>query len=270
MLVAHRQVFAFDQTQAQVTRQIGVLKVTLVVGPGREQSDARLSALWCAAFDAVHQSAVARGQALHLQAGKGLRELARDGDAVFQQIAQARRRLRALAHHPPTAIGAVRQVKRGDVQPRAIDGLHTVHGTQKTGVSLHQGGGQQGAAQQVAGAIQVGHDGVEQARALQHAGLDVCPIAGAHDHREQVQRPRALRPTCVGVDVVGDAVVAHLALQLFVSARDFGRGVGTVDVAEFKEALPMRAQWRITGVGLGAQLVPVSGVGRRGNRVRPV
>jgi hypothetical protein len=72
------------------------------------------------------------------------------------------------------------------------------------------------------------------------------------------------------IDVVGDAVVAHLALQLFVSARDFGRGLGTVDVAEFKEALPMRAQRRLTGVGLGAQLVPVSGVGRGGHGVRPV
>jgi hypothetical protein len=40
-LAAHRQVAAFDQRQAQVTRQVGVLEVGLAVGAGRQQHDAR-------------------------------------------------------------------------------------------------------------------------------------------------------------------------------------------------------------------------------------
>jgi hypothetical protein len=86
-------------------------------------------------------------------------------------------------------------------------------------VALHQRGGQQRALQQRARAVQVGHHGVEQARALAHPGLDLRPVLRAHDQRQQVQRPGPLQARRgVGIDVVGHAVVAQLALQVVVAA----------------------------------------------------
>ena len=95
----------------------------------------------------------------------------------------------------------------------AAHGLHAMHGAQVARVALHQRAGQQAFAQQLLRAIHVGHHAVEQACALQHAALDVCPVALRKDQREQVHRPGPLRAVGVGIDVVGDAVVAHLALQ---------------------------------------------------------
>ena len=43
--VAHRQVAALDQREAEVAREVGVLEVGLVVRPGREQHDARVVAV---------------------------------------------------------------------------------------------------------------------------------------------------------------------------------------------------------------------------------
>jgi hypothetical protein len=43
-LVAHRQVAALDQGQAQVARQVGVLEIGFVVGAGRQQHDVRIGA----------------------------------------------------------------------------------------------------------------------------------------------------------------------------------------------------------------------------------
>jgi hypothetical protein len=136
---------------------------------------------------AVHQRAVAGCQPLHVHVAKGLGEQARDDEAVFQQVAQAGRRLRALGHHPPVAVGVAGEVKRRNVQVRAAHRRHAVHGPQVAGVALHQRAGQQPASQQLLGAVHVGHDAVQQAHALQHAGFDLAPALGGNDQREQVQ-----------------------------------------------------------------------------------
>ena len=137
-LVAHDQVAAFDQAQAQVARQVSVLKISLVVGAGRQQGQVGIFPGRAAAFQAVHQGAVGAGQPLDPKRLKGLRKLARDRQAVFKQVAQAGRRLAALAHQPPVAVGAMCQVKGGDVQPHAAHRFHAVHGAQVARVALHQ------------------------------------------------------------------------------------------------------------------------------------
>ena len=87
LLVAHGQVVALHQAQAQVTGQVGVLEIGFVVGPGCEQGNVRRSARWAAGLDAVDQRAVGFGQALHRQGFEGFGEQARNYLPVFQQIA---------------------------------------------------------------------------------------------------------------------------------------------------------------------------------------
>ena len=211
--VAYREVVALHQRQAQVARQVGVFKVGLVVRARREQHDARIGTRRAHLPQPVEQRAVGGGQALHMHLAERLGEQARDEQPVLQQIPQARGSLCALCDHPPVALRIARHVERRNVQMHAAHRLNAVHGAQVAGVALHQGAGQQAAAQQLLRAIDVGHHAVEQAGALQHAALDVRPVALREDQRKQVHRPGPLRAVGVGIDVVGDAVVAHLPLQ---------------------------------------------------------
>ena len=212
-LVAHHQVVALDQREAQVARQVGMFKIGFVVRPGREQRNVRVGTGWAHAFEAFHQRAVGAGQALHRQGLKGLGELAGDGQAVFQQIAQAGGRLATLAHHPPVAVRATGQVKCGQVQMGAAHRLHALHGPQITRVALHQRRWQQPFGEQLLRPVNIGHHTVEQAHALQHAAFNLQPTVGFNEQRKEVQRPGALRSVFVGVNVVGDAVVTNLARQ---------------------------------------------------------
>ena len=217
-----------------------MLEVGLVVGAGREQCDVRRRAGRAHGLQAFHHGAVGGGQPLHLQRLEGLRELARDGEAVLQQVAQARGRLRALRDHPPVAVRAAGEVEGRDAQPGVARRPNAMHGAQVAGMAAHQGGRQQAFGQQLLRAVDVGQHAVEHARALDHAGLDLRPALWWNDEREEVERPGALRPVAVGVHVVGDAVVADLALQ----AHGAPRQVGEAGRAERLEELAPRGRQR--------------------------
>jgi hypothetical protein len=184
------------------------------------------------AAQAVDQRTVGGGQALHVHVGEGLGEQARDDQPVLQQVAQARRRLRALRHHPPVAVRPARQVEGRDVQVGAAHRHHTVHGAQVARVATHQRRRQQAVLEQLARAVHVGHHPVKHAHALQHASLNLPPALGRHDQREQVQLPGALRTAGVGVDVVADPVVADLALQRLRAPVQVGEARGAQCVKE--------------------------------------
>ena len=246
-LVAYGQVVALHQGQAQVTRQVGVLEIGFVVGPGGQQGDVGMGTALAHLLEPVDQGAVGAGQALHLHGLKGLRELARDGQPVFQQVAQARRCLGALRYHPPHAVRPTRQVEGGDVQMGIAHGLGAVHGAQVAGVPLHQGRGQQPVGQQALGAIDVGHHVFEHPHPLQYTGLDLLPALRRHDQREQVKRPGALGGTGVGIDVVGDAVVADLAVQGGGAAVQVAETVGAQG---FEKVAPVLGEWSCRHVGL--------------------
>jgi hypothetical protein len=144
---------------------------------------------------------------------KAFGELARNRDAVFQQVAQARRRLGALRHHPPAAIGAVGQVEGGDVQPGVARRLHAVHGAQVARVALHQRGGQQRALEQGALGPYMSAMMALSSRARCSTPASIWAQSSGSRSSGTGPAPRAAAGRGgVGVDVVGDAVVAQLAL----------------------------------------------------------
>ena len=233
MLAAHGEVAALHQREAQVARQVGMLEIGFVVGPGREQHDARIGTGRGALAQAVEQRAVSGGQVLHRHLAEGIGKETRNEQPIFEQIAQAGGRLGALRHHPPVALRIARHVERRDVQVRSPHRRHAMHGPQIAGVALHQRAGQQPLGQQLLRAIDVGHDAFEQLGALQHAGFDAAPAMRREDQREEVHGPGALRPMGVGIDVVGDAVVAHLAAQAERAAVQIGKAVLAQMAEEF-------------------------------------
>ena len=95
-VVAHRQVVALDEREAEVAREQRVLEVGLVVRARREQDDARRAV---AARRPVPQRRAQgveeAGEVLHRQLAEHLREDARDDEAVLERVAGTRRRLGA-------------------------------------------------------------------------------------------------------------------------------------------------------------------------------
>ena len=89
-----------------------------------------------------------------------------------------------------------------------------MHGGQVSRVALHQGGWQLPTQHQLLRSIGVGHDAFEQLHALHHARFNLLPVLLSQHEREEVERPRPLRLVGCGINVVGDAVVTHLPLQV--------------------------------------------------------
>jgi hypothetical protein len=130
------------------------------------------------------------------------------------------------------------QVKRRDVQVRAAHGRHAVHGPQVARVALHQRAGQQPAPAAAGGRTRRPSHGPAGGCAAARRLRCWRQLSGDHQ-REQVQRPGPLRSVGVGIDVVGDAVVAHLALQVDGAAVQVVEAVAAQVV---EEAGPVRRQ----------------------------
>ena len=224
-VVAHHQVAAFDQRQAQVARQVGVFKIGFVVRAGRQQHHTAFGDR-AGGPHAVNQRAVSGGQTLHFHVAKGIREQQGNCQPIFQQVAQARRSLGALGHHRPLAVRTVGDVKCRNVQVGAARWLVTVHGAQVAGVAMHQSTWQQAVRQQGLWAVDIGHDTVQQPGALRHPNFDFGPVPLRHDHREQVQRPGPLRAIGICVNVVGHAVVTDFSLQVGAAVVQVIKTVG--------------------------------------------
>ena len=110
-VVAHGEVAAFNQRNTQVTRKVGVFKVSFVVWPRSQQGNARAVSLGRKPADAIDVIAVKTGQMLNVHFTKTTRKAARNTQAVFKGITETRRRLHAVGNHPPFPIGAAPKVE---------------------------------------------------------------------------------------------------------------------------------------------------------------
>ena len=84
--------------------------------------------------------------------------------------------MRSLRHHPPITIWRTRQIECRNMQVRSTHWRNAMHLPQIARMPLHQGGRQQPARQQVLRPINVGHDVIQQARALANPVLYARPI----------------------------------------------------------------------------------------------
>ena len=242
-LVAHGQVAAFGQRDAQVARQIGMFEIRFRVRTRRQQHQAGRLAVGARAqaLQHVEQAAVAGGQPLHLHLPERLGEKARDDQPVLQRVAETRRRLRPVTDHPPLPVGRSRDVEGDDVQERAARRSLSDQRAQVARMPQHQRRRQQVGRQQLLRPVGVGHDRGEQLRALRNAGLDAGPLIGFDQVGKDVQRPRPFAAPVVAVNVVGDAIVAHLTLDGAAAARKIGEPAWTEVRKELAPRPPQRA-----------------------------
>ncbi|MCY1413305.1 hypothetical protein D9M71_287330 [compost metagenome] len=181
--VAHRQVMALHQRETELAREVEVLEIGLVEAPRRQQHhQGRLAIAGGLADQGFLQGAEVAGQVLHPQVAVELGQGAGDDLPVLQGVAGAGGRLGAVGQHMPATVGVAGQVHRVAVQEDAAGRLDALAGPEEVGMAEDQLAGQEPLGQQLLLAVKVGQHGVEQARALRHAGGDGLPLLG----REQV------------------------------------------------------------------------------------
>ena len=117
-VVAHRQVLAFDQQEAEIAREIGVLEIGLVHRSRREHADAGI-VLAVERGQLRLERLEERREPLDLERAIDVGHGAREREAVLQRVAGARRRLRAVAEHPPAPVGRAADVDGVEPQMRA-------------------------------------------------------------------------------------------------------------------------------------------------------
>ena len=110
-------------------------------------------------------------------------------------------------------------------------------------MAQHQRRGNAAIGQQGLWPVKIGEQGVHQAGALRNTGFDLCPLVGRDDHRQTIERPGPGLAFGVGVDVVGQAAVADLALDgRGPLPKPLGLGAGE----QLDQCRPVRA-WLIAG-----------------------
>ncbi len=164
----------------------------------------------------------------------------------------------ATTHQRP--FGAARQVEGDDVQAQAARHVGPDHRPQVTRVAQRQRRRQQAFGEQAALAVQVGQHTLQQRRTLRHAGLDLGPVGGFDQQRQQLQRPGPHRRALIVEDVVRDAVQPDLLGDLHQAAVEVGGEVGAGGLGHpVGEAPPGRPHAAVAV----AQLVPDAGLGRQ-------
>ena len=176
---------------------------------------------------------------MHVHFAVDVGQRARGGDAVLQRKAGARRRLRAVAQHPPFAVRAAAELEGAEMQEMPARRLHADHRPQKFRAGGDQARRQQPVGDQAVFPIDVGDDRLEQLGALDQAGGDRLPFALVDQQRHMRQRPGALGGAGLVVDAVVDAGIAQILVGAGEAARQL---LGAQRIERVDERLPDRAQ----------------------------
>ncbi len=142
------EVFAFEQHEAEVAGDIGVLEIGLVVLAGGQDADAAVVPARIA-VQRVAEIAEEAGEPMHMHLRIDVGEGARGGDAVLEREAGARRRLRAIAQHPPAAIRTAAEFEGAEMEEVSAGRLDADDRAQEFGIARDQFGRQQAAADEL-------------------------------------------------------------------------------------------------------------------------
>ena len=236
-VVAHDEVLAVDQEQAEIARQIGVLEIGLVHRSRRQQAGARI-VLAIERHQFGLESLEERRDALDAGGAIDVGNGARQRQAVLDGVAGARRRLRAIVEHPPAAVGAAADVDGIKTQMRAAGRRNADQRPQKFRIAADQRRRQAPLAGQRRRPVGIHQHGFEQLGALDQAFLQLRPLAGLDDERHMAERPRPLDARRILVDAIEHAGIAQVSI---------GGGEAAIDLlaAEASEhrqqRLPVRA-----------------------------
>ena len=177
-VVAHGQILAFDQQEAEIAGEIGVLEIGFIHRPRREQANARI-VLAIERGKLGLEGLEKRRDAFDTRGAVDVGHRARQRETVFDRVTGARGRLRAIAEHPPSPVGATPDIHGVEAQVRAAGRRDADQRTQEFRIAGDQGGGQPAVADELGRTIGVRQHGLEQFGALDEPGLQLLPFGRA-------------------------------------------------------------------------------------------
>ena len=145
--VAHREIFAFDQLEPEVAREIGVFEVGFVVRTGRQQHRMAGGAAR-QTDDRVAIVAEKRRQPLHAQFAEQLGKGLANDDAVLERVAETAGRVGPARVHGPRTIRFARDIGRVQVHVHPVRRRHALQRTQILRMTEHEVRGHDAFAQQ--------------------------------------------------------------------------------------------------------------------------
>ncbi|MNO87213.1 hypothetical protein D3C76_786320 [compost metagenome] len=207
--IAHGQVAALDQWITQLPGQVQVLEIALVEAPrGQQHHQRRVLGTGRQPRQGLLQGTEKTSQVLHLQVAVQLGQGSRDDGAVLQRETCARRRLGTVGSDPPATVRGAGKVHRIDMQIGPFRWSDTLAGPEKIVMAIDQFGRQQAFTDQLLRPVDIGQHRIEQSCALFNTRRQLLPFGGGQQVRQQVQLPRPVGTLGVGIDIVGDAVLA--------------------------------------------------------------
>ena len=219
-VAADREIVALDQQKAEIARQRRMLEIGLAEGARRQQSDPRLVAVGTGA-QIVAKRLEERRDALDIhrfvEIGKG----ARQHQAIFQRIAGARWRLRAVAQHPPAPVGPAADIGSVEIQIASARRFDAANRAEIFGRAGNGGGRHRAVRHQTALAIEVAQNHFEQLRALHDTGGQLLPVGLVDQQRQMAQRPQPVGG--LAGRAIGDAGFPQMPVGGAETPLDIGR-----------------------------------------------
>ena len=152
-----------------------------------------------------------------VERGKG----ARQHQPVFQRIARARRRLGAVAQHPPAPVGPAADIGGIDAEIAAARRFDAAHRAQIFGAAGNRRGRHRALGHQAALAIEVAQHQLQQLRALRDARGQLLPVGLVDQERQVAQRPQPVGG--LAGRAIGDAGFAQMPVGGAEAPLDIGR-----------------------------------------------
>jgi hypothetical protein len=225
LIVAHREVGAFDQQKPQIACEMRLFGIAGVEPARRQQPDARFGAPARRRQPVAHPREE-RCVAFDVQPRLQSAQCPRHRQPVFERIARPRRRAQMVGQHAPAAFRTATQIGGEEMQMLAARRLHPHHRAHEERAARDQRRRKLTPRDQSAGAVDVGDHAFHQLGTLGDAAFDPCPFVPVDQQRDRRQRPGALvafaGDTKAGADILGLALRAfgHQPDRL---ARDAGR-----------------------------------------------
>ena len=153
-----------------------MLEVGLVDWPGRAGPRASGVSPFAEAQESLRERAEEAREPVHVRSRKTLGQALRRHDAVLERVAGARRRLRAVAEHPPRAVGRAREVERDEVQMQVVARRRcSRHGRRKPGCRTRAPAAAAFRCSSALRAVEIDEQRVQEPRALRSAALERAP-----------------------------------------------------------------------------------------------
>ena len=231
-VVVRDQVAAFDQIDAHLARQVGVLEVGGVEDARREQHDVRL---WAA----LGRERAQRGQQQlrivldgpHAVAREKLRKGALHHAAVGEHVADARGHAQIVFEHHELAGVQAQQIGADDGDVDVARHLQAAHLAPVVLATVDQLARNDAVGEDFGVGVDVAQKKIERGDALRQSALDAVPLLGGDQPRQQVVREDALGAFVAAVDGEGDALgekgeIGRLLAPLQLVGGQAGEGLG--------------------------------------------